>query len=589
MCRPCVNCQGRGEPSGLTNPSEQASGTWLFVPCLSPRHYHQRLWHASQFPLRQPAFKCSQAITTSDKMPLFCLVLICRDVAEASCLTNANEQLLWHGCPSLSNIQIITTTGFDMRLSNYHGKFGAGTYFAGTAAYSDHYSRGVAGNAGAGLTMQGFAPPPPGGGAQGSVGPLAGLTYQGAAGSTIGMMVRWCPFAQAFVMVPRSAAPLGIQAGPQLVQNQGNAAVSAAGAGGGTGTTPGAGASATTAATATASAQSPGVANQAGRLPASATPGSNGASNGLAAAAAAGIALLPPHVLAVAASASASTAGAAAAASSTGGAASQAPATTAGPIVSWGRMPPGLMQQLGAQASAAAPGGAAAIAPASGAPGVGSGGGAASQAAASRRLPVLWARRSPPSFFQQLMQAQAGSAAAAAPALGAPGAAAGAAAASAGSATGMPSQAASSTILQVVMARKSLTPPGPLQQQLQAQGRSASAGPAVTGAPSATAAAPAAATGAPASVTAIIGSSRAGQVVTHTWAGQHAMLLCRVALGRVGRGGSGMRLPPAGYDSVSHYGRQNCPGDIYAVYDNAQAYPEYIVHYDVRQQAEDGQ
>lgn len=56
--------------------------------------------------------------------------------------------------------------------------------------------------------------------------------------------------------------------------------------------------------------------------------------------------------------------------------------------------------------------------------------------------------------------------------------------------------------------------------------------------------------------------------------GTRAMFLCRVVLGRIGMGSSGLRKPPEGKDSVSS-GSQH----IFAVFDNAQAYPEYLVSY----------
>ena len=57
-----------------------------------------------------------------------------------------------------------------------------------------------------------------------------------------------------------------------------------------------------------------------------------------------------------------------------------------------------------------------------------------------------------------------------------------------------------------------------------------------------------------------------------------AMLLCRVALGKVAQGSSDLRRAPAGFDSVCRTldSRRN---DIYAVFDNKQSYPEWIVHY----------
>lgn len=51
-----------------------------------------------------------------------------------------------------------------------------------------------------------------------------------------------------------------------------------------------------------------------------------------------------------------------------------------------------------------------------------------------------------------------------------------------------------------------------------------------------------------------------------------AMLLCNVALGRVGNGGPSMRRPPPSCDSSTG-------GAIFAVYSNDQAYPAYVVHY----------
>ena len=58
----------------------------------------------------------------------------------------------------------------------------------------------------------------------------------------------------------------------------------------------------------------------------------------------------------------------------------------------------------------------------------------------------------------------------------------------------------------------------------------------------------------------------------------HAMLMCRVALGKVAKGKSSLRQPPSGFYSVcrSLDERHN---DIYAVFDNSQSYPEWIVHY----------
>ena len=58
----------------------------------------------------------------------------------------------------------------------------------------------------------------------------------------------------------------------------------------------------------------------------------------------------------------------------------------------------------------------------------------------------------------------------------------------------------------------------------------------------------------------------------------YAMLLCRVALGKVTQGSRELRRPPPGFDSVSNNAQR--PQDkIYAVFDNNQSYPEYILHF----------
>ena len=70
-------------------------------------------------------------------------------------------------------------------------------------------------------------------------------------------------------------------------------------------------------------------------------------------------------------------------------------------------------------------------------------------------------------------------------------------------------------------------------------------------------------------------------------AGQQELtiLLSRVALGSNTRGSPELRRPPEGFDSTSHLhatGRErsvNSKPEIYCVYDNAQAYPEYIITY----------
>ena len=63
------------------------------------------------------------------------------------------------------------------------------------------------------------------------------------------------------------------------------------------------------------------------------------------------------------------------------------------------------------------------------------------------------------------------------------------------------------------------------------------------------------------------------------------ILLSRVALGNSTRGSTDLRRPPEGYDSTTHLhfmGRDRSKDskmDICCVYDNAQAYPDYIITY----------
>lgn len=57
-----------------------------------------------------------------------------------------------------------------------------------------------------------------------------------------------------------------------------------------------------------------------------------------------------------------------------------------------------------------------------------------------------------------------------------------------------------------------------------------------------------------------------------------AMLLCRVALGKVTAGSPTLRRAPPGFDSVRSQTTQELD-EVYAVFDNNQSYPEYIIHY----------
>jgi hypothetical protein len=69
---------------------------------------------------------------------------------------------------------------------------------------------------------------------------------------------------------------------------------------------------------------------------------------------------------------------------------------------------------------------------------------------------------------------------------------------------------------------------------------------------------------------------------------QVQMLLCRVALGSCGTASSGIRRPPYRPDGVIHDSVSNNPKKVkdvtpaaamYAVYDNRQAYIEYLITY----------
>jgi hypothetical protein len=60
--------------------------------------------------------------------------------------------------------------------------------------------------------------------------------------------------------------------------------------------------------------------------------------------------------------------------------------------------------------------------------------------------------------------------------------------------------------------------------------------------------------------------------------GQLLMIVARVALGRTGQAGPQMRIAPPGFQSVGDNPRGTC--QIYAVFDNYQAYPEWVIQYD---------
>lgn len=62
-----------------------------------------------------------------------------RDMMEEHPHIDVNEKLLFHGAP-VNIIQSIVKEGFDIRVANYSGALGVGTYFAVNASYSHSYS-----------------------------------------------------------------------------------------------------------------------------------------------------------------------------------------------------------------------------------------------------------------------------------------------------------------------------------------------------------------------------------------------------------------------------------------------------------------
>ena len=61
--------------------------------------------------------------------------------------------------------------------------------------------------------------------------------------------------------------------------------------------------------------------------------------------------------------------------------------------------------------------------------------------------------------------------------------------------------------------------------------------------------------------------------------GSFSMLLCSVIVGRTAPGSVSLRRPPDGFDSV--YGAGAHGTKNYAVFDNSQAYPSYLVHFNI--------
>jgi len=56
-------------------------------------------------------------------------------------------------------------------------------------------------------------------------------------------------------------------------------------------------------------------------------------------------------------------------------------------------------------------------------------------------------------------------------------------------------------------------------------------------------------------------------------------MYCRVLLGQVGRGQQGIRRPPNKPNSNELYDSVSNNNSTFALFDNHQAFPEYIVHF----------
>lgn len=63
-----------------------------------------------------------------------------REVAEHRPAQDPKERLLFHGADRLV-LSLIVRDGFDCRVSNLTGYFGAGVYFAESATYSHGYEK----------------------------------------------------------------------------------------------------------------------------------------------------------------------------------------------------------------------------------------------------------------------------------------------------------------------------------------------------------------------------------------------------------------------------------------------------------------
>jgi len=64
--------------------------------------------------------------------------------------------------------------------------------------------------------------------------------------------------------------------------------------------------------------------------------------------------------------------------------------------------------------------------------------------------------------------------------------------------------------------------------------------------------------------------------------GNMAMLVCKVALGSVGTGQSGLRRPPPKHYSTPNVLHDSVSGGgMYVVFDNIQAYPMYLIEFTV--------
>jgi len=77
-------------------------------------------------------------------------------------------------------------------------------------------------------------------------------------------------------------------------------------------------------------------------------------------------------------------------------------------------------------------------------------------------------------------------------------------------------------------------------------------------------------------------ATSSGYVAAAAPFGKRKMLYCRVLIGDIGPGKSGLRRPPekkSFFGKTVLYDSVGTSGNIYVLFDNNQCYPEYVIHY----------